>query len=258
MKISIITATYNSGCNIANCIKSVYEQSYDDIEHIIVDGASSDDTLAIINATPNRVAKIITEPDKGIYDAFNKGLSCATGEIISFLNSDDVFAHRDAVKNIIDILKSGEVQGVYGDLVYFDETNEVVRVWKSSEYTHQKIRTGWMPPHPTLVLRRSVYEQFGAFDPCFRISGDYDFVLRILNNQTTRLHYLPQVLVNMKIGGASNSSVKGLFRKHREDIMAIKKNGLRHPLFVLMCKNVTKLPQVFKWKSLRLFVRVNK
>lgn len=245
MKISIITATYNSAAYIATCLASVNSQTHKNIEHIIVDGASKDNTLEIIEATPNRVVKIISESDNGIYDALNKGIQLASGELIAFLHTDDVFATPQTIANIVNQFSNEDVNGVYGNLVFVNEENKVVRTWNSGPFSLSMVKKGWMPPHPTLVLRKTVYEQYGLFNPSFRIAGDYDFMLRIMLAKDIQLKYLPEVITNMKIGGASTGSIKGIIRKSKEDLKAMRNNGFKLPIVVLLAKNVRKLPQLF-------------
>lgn len=245
MKISIITATYNSAAHVASCIESVNSQTYPNIEHIIVDGASKDNTVEIIKSMPNRVAKLISEPDKGIYDALNKGIQLASGELIAFLHTDDVFATPQTIAHVVDQFTHEEVSGVYGDLVFVNEENIVVRTWNSGSFNRSMVKKGWMPPHPTLVLRKTVYEQYGLFNPSFRIAGDYDFMLRIMLAKDIQLKYLPEVITNMKMGGASTGSIKGIIRKSKEDLKAMRNNGFKLPIVVLLAKNVRKLPQLF-------------
>lgn len=245
MKTSIITATYNSAAHVANCIESVNNQTYPNIEHIIVDGASKDNTVEIIKAIPNRVAKLISEPDKGIYDALNKGIQLASGELIVFLHTDDVFATPQTIAHVVDQFTHKGVSGVYGNLVFVNEENKVVRTWTSGSFNRSMVKKGWMPPHPTLVLRKTVYEQYGLFNPSFRIAGDYDFMLRIMLANDIQLKYLPEVVTNMKMGGASTGSIKGIIRKSKEDLRAMRNNGFKLPIVVLLSKNVRKLPQLF-------------
>lgn len=246
MKISIITATYNSAAHIAGCLASVNSQTHKNIEHIIVDGASTDNTLEIIKATPNRVAKIISEPDKGIYDALNKGIQLASGELIAFLHTDDVFTTPQTIANIVNQFSNEDVSGVYGNLVFVNEHNKVVRTWNSSPFTPSMVKKGWMPPHPTLVLRKTIYEQYGLFNPSFRIAGDYDFMLRIMQAKDVQLKFIPEIITKMRMGGASTGSINNIIRKSKEDLQAMKNNGFKHPLLTLLSKNLRKIPQLFK------------
>lgn len=246
MKISIITATYNSASTIASCIASINTQTYANIEHIIVDGASNDRTLEVIQSIPNRVSRIISEPDQGIYDALNKGIQLSSGELIAFLHADDAFGSPETITNVVNQFANHEISGVYGDLVFVNEKNKVVRTWISGAFNRSKVLNGWMLPHPTLVLRKKVYEQYGLFNPSFQVAGDYDFMLRLMLSNDIHLKYLPEVVTKMKMGGASTGSAKGIIRKSKEDLKAIRNNGFKHPIIVLLAKNVRKLPQLFR------------
>jgi len=248
MKVSIITATYNSAETIRDTLQSLNAQSYKDIEYIIIDGASKDNTIDVIKNECTRVAKIISEPDDGIYDALNKGILASTGEIVGFLHSDDLFAYPDV---ITDIVKQFEISGcdaLYGDLQYVskDNTDNVIRLWKSGTYNIAKMKNGWMPPHPTFYMKRELYEQFGSFDLSFKIAGDYDSLLRYLWKNNISMSYIPKVLLKMRVGGASNRSLKNIFQKTKEDISALKNNGV--PVFrAVLWKNLSKIPQfIFK------------
>lgn len=279
MKISIITATYNSTAHIAACLASVNSQSYKNIEHIIVDGASTDNTLEMIKTTKNRVAQLISEPDHGIYDALNKGIRLATGDIIGFLHADDTFASPTTIEAIAKEFNSSnqnistkstkrkefsplsgemsgisgqrgeaphQIDGVYGNLVFTNAENKIVRTWQSKPFHPKNVRHGWMPPHPTLFLRKEVYEKHGLFDTSFKIAGDYDFMLRVMTDPEMRLRYLPEVITRMRVGGASTGSVKGLLLKMQEDIRALRNNGFKYPLAILAAKNLRKLPQLLQ------------
>lgn len=242
MKISVITVTYNSAATIADTLKSVAAQTYPNIEHIVVDGESTDNTLALIHEHGMHVAKLVSERDSGIYDAMNKGLRLATGDFVGFLNSDDFFAAPDTVQRMIDSMKEADI--IYGDLVYVEKerTSKIVRYWRSGEFVHDRLRFGWMPPHPTFYVRRSHLEKVGTFDLRLRIAADYDFMLRFLSQPSLKVAYLPQVLVKMRTGGGSNHSLKALLRKSSEDFLAIRKNKIGGP-FTLLCKNARKLSQ---------------
>jgi len=244
MKVSVITATYNSSSTVLDTLKSLSEQTYQNIEYIIIDGGSSDNTLEVIKQQCPRVTTTISEPDKGIYDALNKGINTATGDIIGFLHSDDLFAYPDAVKDIVDLFQSSECQAVYADLEYVSKssTNKVVRLWKSGDYSRNKLKSGWMPPHPTFYMRRDLYEKYGVFDLSFKISADYDSLLRYLWGHDLKMSYLPKVLMKMRVGGASNRNLKNIIQKSREDIRALKRSKLFWPRALLM-KNLSKITQ---------------
>lgn len=247
MKVSIITATYNSSQTIQDTLTSLEQQTYDDIEYIIVDGASKDNTLDVIKQHCSRVSKIISEPDKGIYDALNKGIKAATGDIVGFLHSDDLFAYPEAVADLVATLKKHQSQAVYADLEYVskENTSKVIRRWVSGDYSKDKLKTGWMPPHPTFYMKRELYEAYGAFDLNFKIAADYDSILRYLWSNDVTLAYLPKIITKMRVGGASNRSLKNILHKTREDIQALKNNQLSWPQAVLI-KNFSKIPQFFK------------
>lgn len=244
MKVSIITATYNSAETIADTLKSLNSQSYQDIEYIIVDGASEDNTLDVIKQQCPRVTTIISEPDKGIYDALNKGIQAATGDTVGFLHSDDLFAYPDAVQDIVAQLKSSKCDAIYGDLQYVSkyDTDKVVRLWKSGTYTKAKIKSGWMPPHPTFYMKRDLYQKFGLFDLSFKIAADYDSLLRYLWTNDVNMVYLPKVVMKMRVGGVSNQSLKNIIQKTKEDIRALKNNNIFWPSAVLF-KNFSKILQ---------------
>lgn len=249
MKISVITAIYNAAATLEACIDSVLSQDYPHVEYILVDGASSDDSLNIIKAkaAQNPRLKWVSEPDTGIYDALNKGIAMATGEVLGFLHADDQFTHNQCLSAIAAAFAQKEVDGVYGDLRYVSaqEPDKLVRNWKSEVFKRDLLNRGWMPAHPTLYLRTELYKQFGGFDTSYRIAADYEFVLRIFKQPNLRFYYLPQTLVHMRTGGASNRSFKNLVQKSKEDYRAIKQHGLDLPRKILFWKNVSKVPQFF-------------
>ena len=246
LQISIITATYNSSKTILDTVKSLEMQSYQNIEYIIVDGASSDNTLEVISNHCTRVSKVISEPDNGIYDALNKGIDAATGDIVGFLHSDDLFAYRDAIKDIVSTIENRGTDAVHADLEYVekDDINKRIRLWKSSTYLTKKLKRGWMPAHPTFYMKREKYVQYGAFDPSYKIAADYDSLLRYFGVHRITSAYLPQVVIKMRVGGASNRSLKNLLQKTKEDIRALKSNGLSWP-YAIVIKNISKIPQFF-------------
>ena len=250
MKLSIITATYNSEATISNCMLSVLQQSYTDIEYVIVDGNSSDGTLAIVKQYqlnhPKVEFKIISEPDIGIYDALNKGIQLATSDIIGFVHSDDMLASETIISKIVAAFSNSNVNGVYGDLEYVDKenSNNVIRHWKSKNFHPKLLKQGWMPAHPTLFLKRDVYEKYGNFDLSYNIAADYDFMLRILKDVCLNFSYLPEVITKMRVGGASNRSIKNIIQKTREDYTAVKSNQVGGLITVLR-KNTSKIKQFF-------------
>lgn len=246
MKISIVTVCFNSANSIAATLQSVDAQRWAELEHIVVDGASTDDTMAIVAAHPQAWRTAVSERDRGIYDAMNKGLARATGDVVGFLNADDILASPDVIGSVAHAFGSPSIDAACGDLVYVgkDRPNEIIRYWRCGEFSPTRLRFGWMPPHPTLYVRRSRLTELGPFDVRLRIAADYDFVLRYLGQPGFRVAYVPEVLVKMRTGGASNRSLGALIDKSREDLFALRKNRVGG-WFTLVCKNARKLPQFF-------------
>lgn len=252
LKISIITAVFNRADSIADALRSVQAQRWHNVQHVVVDGASTDGTLQVLQACldpPTRVgyqALWASEPDRGIYDALNKGLARATGDVIGLMHSDDFFADNEVLASVAAAFANTAVDAVYGDLDYVAkaDTQRIIRRWRSGDYTPAKLAHGWMPPHPTLFLRRSVIERWGGFDTSFRIAADYDAILRYFGQGKIRPVYIPRVLVKMRLGGESNRSLGRIWLKTREDYTALRKNGVGG-LGALVWKNVGKLGQFF-------------
>lgn len=244
MKISIITASFNSAKTIRDTLESVKNQVYADVEHLIIDGLSSDDTMRIVNEYPN-VAKVISEKDKGIYDAMNKGVKLATGDIIGILNSDDVYIDNRVLQEVMDIFNDDTVDACYADLQYVDDAdiNKMVRNWKSGTFNKNSFLYGWMPPHPTLFVRRRVYDKAGFFNVGFKCSADYEFMLRVFVRHDFNIRYLPRVTVKMRTGGISNASLKHRIHANKEDRLAWKINNLKPYFFTLYLKPIRKIFQ---------------
>lgn len=219
MKVTIITATYNSKKNIKTCLESVLNQTYKDIEIIIIDGNSNDNTLSVVNSMLLGYvnSKVISESDNGIYDALNKGLKLASGDIIGFVHSDDILYSPNIIYEIVDCFSNKSVDGVYGDLLYVNKSNlnHTIRAWKSCEFSYNLLKKGWMPPHPSLYLKREIYDKFGIFNLDYKISADYDFMLRVFKNTDNKFKYLPKVITKMRVGGASNRSLKNIIQKNK-------------------------------------------
>ena len=247
MKISVITATYNSCSTVRDAIESVLSQTWPDVEYIVIDGGSRDGTVDILNEYRHRFAYFISEPDKGIYDALNKGIRAATGDVIGFLHSDDLFENTEVLATIARTFAERDVDAVYGDLLYVssNDPNRTIRYWRSGEFKPNSLLRGWMPPHPTFYVKRSLYEAAGFFDTSFRISADYESVLRFVGKHGAKLAYIDQVLVRMRLGGASNRSLANIVRKSREDLRAQQINGIGG-LYTLVLKNLCKLPQFLR------------
>ncbi|MGZ5135109.1 MAG: glycosyltransferase family 2 protein [Flavitalea sp.] len=244
MKISIITASFNSEKSIRDTLESVKCQEYKNVEHLIIDGLSTDRTLNIVREY-SHVANVISEKDNGIYDAMNKGLQIATGEIIGILNSDDIYVDDKVLKEVVDMFADNQVDACYADLQYVQEsnTNILVRNWKSGTYRRNSFLYGWMPPHPTLFLRRRVYNKIGFFNLAFKTAADYELMLRVFVTNDFSIRYLPRVIVKMRTGGASNSSMKRRLDANKEDRMAWKVNNLKPYFFTLYLKPIRKIFQ---------------
>jgi glycosyltransferase involved in cell wall biosynthesis len=245
MKISIITVCYNSAATLADTLASVREQSYPHIEHIVVDGASTDGSLEIIRANGQRVANFVSEPDRGIYDAMNKGIQLVTGDVVGFLNSDDVFAHNEVISRIAQAMLEPSVDACFGDLVYVsqNDTNKVVRYWKSREYQPGLCAKGWMPAHPTFYARTSIYQRHGGFDLGLKLQADFEMALRLLDIGRIRTTYLPEVLVRMRTGGASNGSFRNVLQGNLEAAQACRKHGLPGGFRFIAGKILSRIPQ---------------
>ncbi len=244
MKVSIVTVVYNNKDTICHAIDSVLGQTHDDIEYIIIDGDSTDGTIDIVKSYGDKISQFVSEPDSGIYDAMNKGIRLATGEIVGILNSDDFFEDEHTLAKIVAAFNVSNTDSVYGDLVYVrkDDLSSVVRYWKSSIFEVKKLKNGWMPPHPTFYVKREIYDKHGDFDASFKISADYDLVLRFLGSAGISTYHIPEVLVRMRVGGESNRSLKNIIRKTQEDGRAIIKNNAGNHLGIFL-KNVRKVPQ---------------
>lgn len=244
MKVTIITAVYNRAETVGQALDSVAAQSYGNVEHLVVDGASTDGTLNEIRRREHAHMRVISEPDEGLYHALNKGVAAATGDIIGLMHSDDFFAHDDVLSDVTCAFNNTTVGAVYGDLeyVYASDPTKVIRHWHAGAYTPGKLARGWMPPHPALFLRREVFECFGAYDTSYRIAADYDAILRWFGKGGMTSAYLPKVLVKMRVGGESNRSIERILRKSREDYRALRSNGVGG-IGALAWKNLSKLPQ---------------
>jgi len=246
MKISIVTATYNSAATVADTLECIRRQDHPDVEHIIVDGGSKDETLDIVRRFPH-VARMVSGKDKGIYDAMNKGIGLATGDIIGILNSDDIYTDETVLSLVARAFADDSVMTVYADLqyVYPDDLNRIQRTWRTGRFKKNNFYYGWMPPHPTFFVRREVYDRAGLFNLDLRSAADYELMLRILLKLGMTAQYIPKVIVKMRAGGMSNASLFNRLRANKEDRMAWKINGLRPYFFTLYLKPVRKISQFF-------------
>ena len=245
MKVTIITVTLNSEKFLSDCIQSVKNQSYSNIEHIIIDGKSNDGTLEIIRRNQKYISKWISEPDRGMYDAINKGIALATGDIIGILNSDDIFASSNVIDNIVNCFEEEGTDSVYGDLVYVkpSNTDRVFRLWKGRPYKRGRFQLGWMPAHPTFYMKRSLIEKFGPYENHYHTAADYEFMARYLYKYKISATYLEQMIVKMRTGGASNSNLKRRLRANRRDYLAMKRNNIPFSFIVSILKPLSKIGQ---------------
>lgn len=243
-KISVITASFESEATIHKAISSVNDQCYPNIEHVFIDGASKDRTLEIIKNESRVEKKLISEPDTGIYDALNKGINHATGDVIGFLHADDYFNDSFVLERIAKRFGGIETQAVYGDLKYVSQENseKVVRYWRSGSFSKSRLKWGWMPPHPTLYIRKNWYERIGGFDTQYRIAADYDLILKLFSHPEFQAEYIPEVLVNMRLGGISNKSLGSVIKKMKEDLRVVSTSG-HGGIGMLLGKNLQKLQQ---------------
>lgn len=248
-KISIITVSFNSAQTIGETLKSVAAQSYPNIEHIIVDGGSTDQTMKIVADFPH-VAKSISEADEGIYFAMNKGLAMASGDVIGILNTDDLYADNEVIARVAAVFKDAAVDATYADLVFVDrhDVSKVFRTWKSGPFKRSSMYNGWMPPHPTFFVRRSVYEKHGHFNTILRSAADYELMLRFLLKHEIYLSYIPQIIIKMRQGGKSTASIGNRIKANLEDRKSWEMNGLQPHFFTLILKPLRKIKQFITYE----------
>ena len=248
MKVSIITATYNREATIVRALTSIKNQSYSNIESIVVDGFSQDKTLALLAPILTSKDTLISEPDNGIYDALNKGLALATGDIIGFLHSDDLYSDKDVISNIVEIFSENIVDVVYGDVAFFasDNSKKIKRKYKSDALTEKNLAWGKMPAHPSIFIRKEIYEKIGYFETDFQIAADYEFLCRLIKFEEIRSIYLPRQIVNMQLGGVSTKGIKNTFLLNKEVFRAIRKNKIYTNIFMILSKYPSKIMQFFK------------
>ena len=248
MKVSLITVVYNGAATIENAIQSVVAQDYPDIEYIIIDGASKDDTLEVVKRYAKDIAVLISEPDKGIYDAMNKGVSKATGDVIGILNADDMLAGPEVISAVVKQLQESGADTLIGDLVFVKEhdLNKVVRFYSSKDFKLKRFEKGDMPPHPTFYVRREVYEKYGKFNLDYRIISDFDIMLRFLYRNKVSFTYLPKVMVKMRMGGVTNSGISSKIKRNKEIHRSLNDNGIPTSLVKIYWKYFTKVLQLVK------------
>ncbi len=243
-QISVVTAVYNRKDTVAQALDSVLAQTHPSVEPVVIDGASTDGTREVLERYRARIPVLVSEPDRGIYDALNKGIRQSHGDVIGFLHADDLMAHDAVLERIAAAFETSGAEAVYGDLVYVnkDDPDRIVRYWKAGAFDPAKLRQGWMPPHPTFYVKRSVYDRLGLFDTRYRIAADYDSVVRFLLLGGIQVAYVPEVLVRMRVGGVSNRSLASIARKSREDHDILRRYGVGG-LPTLLRKNFSKLSQ---------------
>lgn len=248
MKISIITVCFNAEAHIDETLRSVVMQDHRDIEHIVVDGASTDGTMAKVERYREVLAHVVSEPDKGVYDAMNKGLRLATGEVVAFVNAGDMIARRDVLSAMVKEFERNDADVIYGDALMVDpeDITKVKRYWRGGEYDRENFRKGWMPPHLGTYIRRNAYQRFGHFREDLKVSADYELMFRILYKHRLRARYVPKVLVRFRLGGVSNRSLAHVWRANLEVFKAWKLNGEQVSPLIVVRKPISKLWQYFK------------
>jgi glycosyltransferase involved in cell wall biosynthesis len=243
LKISLITVTRNSAKTLSRCIESVKNQNYNNIEYIIIDGQSTDETQQLINQYQSCINIFISEPDRGIYDAMNKGIKLATGNIIGILNSDDFFAYNDIISCVAEVFTQKSADVLYGDLEYINPKGAVVRKWCSKDYINNMFNHGWMPPHPTFYCKKALFERFGYYELQYGTAADYELMLRFMHLNTLNTHYLNKIMVKMTTGGVSNRTYNNRLNAWIFDFKAMRKNGVKYPLLCIFLKPLRKVIQ---------------
>ena len=247
MKVTVITVCFNSASTLGRTLTSVFDQDYKNFEYIVIDGGSSDGTLDILDSFRSSLHCVISEPDKGIYDAMNKGLERATGDIVCFLNADDEYATQDVFSRVVEIMSKESADALIGDVDFFHEKNpsRIVRRYRSERFKPSRLAWGWMPAHPAFFLRREIYQRVGGFDASYRIAGDFEHIVRIFSESTLRYRYCSKVLVRMQTGGVSTSGWKSKVLLNREVLRACRENGVSTNIFKVLSKYPLKLMELF-------------
>ena len=246
MKVSIITAAFNSSDTIKDTLQSIDAQSYNNIEHIIIDGLSTDNTIKIVERFKHNKI-ILSEKDNGIYDAMNKGIKKATGDIIGILNSDDLYVDNLVIKKIVNVFQEKKVDCVHAELYYVkkDNTNQIVRHWKSTDFIYGDFKKGWHPAHPTFFVRREIYEKYGLFNLNFQLAADFELMLRFLERYQITTAYLSEPIVRMRLGGATSKNIRNIIKQNFECYKAFKVNGIKVPFLYFLSRLLPKFKQFF-------------
>ncbi|MFI5157968.1 MAG: glycosyltransferase family 2 protein [Sphingobacteriales bacterium] len=245
IRVSLITVTYNAESTIERCIRSVIAQKYQNIEYIVIDGASTDSTFQIINRYAQNIKIIISEPDKGMYDALNKGIKLATGNIIGILNADDYFASDDILTDVATVFMHSNIDILYGNLDFVDQNETIIRKWRTRIYKRWDFDLGWMPAHPTFYCRKSLFNSLGFYSLEYGTAADYELMLRFMHNTKVNAYFLNKVMVKMQCGGMSNKSPLNRLNAWRFDLKAMRSNGIRFALIALIMKPLRKIGQYF-------------
>lgn len=253
MKISVITVTYNCLSVVNDCLNSVKTQSHADVEHIVIDGASDDGTLGLLEANRSDLAILRSEPDAGIYDAMNKGIRFANGDIVGFLNADDFYENDKVLAKVAQCFEDDPaLEACYSDLIYVDrfDTSRTIRYWKSGKFVAGAFSLGWCPPHPTFFVRRSVFERFGGFNLTYRIAADVELMMHFLEVRKLHVTYVPDVWVKMRVGGVTNKSWRNVWIQNQEVLLALKDHRLANNfLFFFTCKLFSRVLQFMRRPS---------
>ncbi len=247
-KISIITVSYNSQCTIKHTIDSFSSQTYKNKEYILIDGASKDWTLDILDFKKDEIDNFVSEPDSGIYDAMNKGIKAANGDIVGILNSDDFYHNQDVLSKVAKVFEDTDCDCLYGDLVFVNKVNarKIVRYWKSEKFKKNNLTKGWMLPHPTFFVKKKIYQKYGLYNTNLKSAADYEMILRLLHKDNIIVEYIPEILIKMRMGGESNASIWNRLKGNKEDNIAWDINGLKKPPFIRFIKPFRKISQFFR------------
>ncbi|MEO0553747.1 MAG: glycosyltransferase family 2 protein [Bacteroidota bacterium] len=247
-KISIVTVVYNGVATIQATIQSVLNQDHPDIEYIIVDGGSNDGTIDIIKSYENQIHKYISEKDNGIYDAMNKGIDMASGNVIGILNSDDLYFDSGTVSKVMQLMNEKKVDILYGDLIYFrsKDENKIARYYKGNLFSESQVSKGWVPPHPTFFIKKHIYEKYGKFNTQYTLSADFDLIVRFLSRYKVPYYYLPEVLVKMRLGGESTNSIKNIIKMNFDNLKSCKQNNIKTNFIKFHLKYISKTWQYIR------------
>jgi len=245
IRVSLITVTYNAESTIERCIRSVIAQNYQNIEYIVIDGASTDSTIQIINRYAQNIKIVVSEPDKGMYDALNKGIKLATGDIVGILNADDYFASDDILTDVATVFMHSNTDVLYGNLDFVDVNETIIRKWRTRAYKRGDFDWGWMPAHPTFYCRKSLFNSFGVYSLEHGTAADYELMLRFMHKTEINAYFLDKVMVKMQCGGMSNKNPVSRIKAWRFDLKAMRKNGIKFPLIALIMKPLRKMGQHF-------------